>query len=53
MNKSKRAEGEDGECVMEVQVPGAKWIRVKGLFSVWLRPDGWRMASVAPDLCAV
>lgn len=36
-----------------VQVQGAKWIRVKGLFSVWLRPDGRRMASVAPALCAV
>jgi len=32
---------------------GLERIRVEGLFSVWLRPDGRRKASVAPGLCAV
>lgn len=27
--------------------------RGEGLFSVWLRPDGRRMASVVPGPCAV
>lgn len=51
-----RVEGEDGGCVEVVEVRGAEgpeWIRVEGLFSVWLRPDGRRMASVAPGLWSV
>ena len=40
--------------VAEVRgLEGPERIRVEGLFTVWLRPDGRRMASVAPGLCAV
>lgn len=40
--------------VVEVRgAEGPEWIRVEGLFSVWLRPDGRRMASVAPGLWSV
>lgn len=54
--RQQRVEGEDGGCVEVVEVreaEGPEWIRVEGLFSVWLRPDGRRMASVAPGLWSV
>lgn len=45
--------GKDGEHMTEVAVKGAKgleWIKGEDLCSVWLRPDGRRMASVARGL---
>lgn len=47
------SEGEDGEGEEGRGEGGLGQIRVEGLFSVWLRPDGRRMASVVPGPCAV
>lgn len=49
--RRRRTEAEDGGCVEVVEdqeEEGPEWIRVMGLFSVWLRPDGRRMVPVAP-----